>query len=143
MPVSTTVYGNAIVRMLNKEIDWDSDTIRVMLCTESYTPNQDTHTYKSSVTNELAGANGYSTGGAALTGCSIAYNAGTNVVTLDADDVVWSNSTLTARYAVIYDDTATNDPLIAWVDFGQNMSSNNSTFQITWNAGGIITITVA
>lgn len=44
------IYGLALQSMLNKEIDYDSDTIRAMLCPPSYVPNQDTHRYRSAVT---------------------------------------------------------------------------------------------
>jgi len=65
---------------------------------------------------------------------------------LDADDTTWSSSTITARYAVIYDASpATNAtrPLIGYVDFGSDQSSSNGNFTITWDATGIVRITVA
>ena len=39
------LYGNFLAKALNKEVDWDSDTIKVALLTSAYTPNQDTHDY--------------------------------------------------------------------------------------------------
>ena len=68
------------------------------------------------------------------------------VMTFDADDVAWANSTITARYAVIYDATPAADAdkkLLAYVDFGADKSSSSGTFQITWNASGIFTVTAA
>jgi hypothetical protein len=141
MAVTSKVYGNFMLKALNKEIDWDTDTIKVMLCTSTYTPDQDTHIYKSSVTNESSGT-GYTAGGATLANKTIAYDAATNTVKLDADDVTWSNSTITARYAVIYDDSPSTDatkPLIAYIDFGADQSSLNGNFQIVWDAAGIVT----
>ncbi len=145
MAVTAKLYGLALQSAFNKEIDWDSDTIKVMLCTSSYTPDQDTHRYKSSVTNEVTGT-GYTAGGATLTSPTFAYTSGTNTVTLDAADTSWANSTITARYAVIYDATPGTDatrPLIAYVDFGADVSSSAGTFQITWDAAGIFTVTVS
>jgi hypothetical protein len=144
MAVSAKWYGNAILKALNKEIDYDSDTIKVMLCTSSHTPDQDTHIYKDvSITNEVEG-DGYTAGGATLASKTIAYTSGTNVIKLDAADVTWSDSTITARYAVIYDDTpVSNKPLLAYVDFGEDVSSTNGSFTIMWNASGITTITAA
>jgi len=144
MAVSAKWYGNAILKALNKEIDYDSDTIKVMLCTSSHTPDQDTHIYKDvSITNEVEG-DGYTAGGATLASKTIAYTSGTNVIKLDAADVTWSDSTITARYAVIYDDTpVSNKPLLAYVDFGEDVSSTNGSFTIMWNASGIATITAA
>lgn len=146
MAVTSKWYGNALLKALNKEIDWDTDTIKVMLCTSSYTPDQDTHIYKSSVNNEVANGNGYTTGGATLANKTIGYTGATNVIKLDADDVTWSSSSITARYAVIYDDTPATDaakPLLGYVDFGQDFTSSNGNFTITWDSGGIFTITAS
>jgi hypothetical protein len=144
MAVSAKMYGNCLLKALNKEIDWDTDTIKVMLCTSTYTPDQDAHIYKSSVTNEVTGT-GYTAGGATLASKTITYTGASNTITLDAADVTWSSSTITARYAVIYDDTGTasTSPLIAYVDFGADVSSSGGNFTITWDATGIVTITAA
>jgi alpha-D-ribose 1-methylphosphonate 5-phosphate C-P lyase len=100
-------YGKALLKALNKEVDFDTDTIKVALCTSSYTPNQDTHDYFDDITNELSTGNGYTAGGATLANKTIGYTDGTNVIKLDADDVTWANSTITARYAIVYVATGT------------------------------------
>ena len=145
MAVTAKVYGLAQTSFANKLIDWDSDTIKVMLCTSTYTPNQDTHQFKSDVTNEVSGT-GYTAGGATLGSCTTTYTGASNLLTLDAADTSWATSTITARYAVIYDSTPATDatrPLIAYVDFGADVSSTGGTFQITWDAAGIVTLTAA
>lgn len=140
MTVTAKVYANAAAKMANKEIDLDTDTIKVMLCTSGYTPNQGTHAYKSSVTNEVTGT-GYTAGGDTLGSKTVTVSG--NVFTFDAADVTWPGSTLTARYAVIYDSTGTDatSPLLAYVDFGTDVSTTGATFTITWAAGGIFTAT--
>lgn len=137
-------YGQVMLKAFNKEIDFDTDVIKVMLCTSAYVPDQDTHVYKDvSVTNEVVGT-GYTAGGATLASKTINYTAATNIIALDAADVTWAASTITARYAVIYDDSpASNKPLLAYVDFGADQSSNNGNFTITWDANGILKITVS
>ena len=145
MAVTATLFGGFLQSLANKEIDLDTDTLKVMLCTSTYAPNQDTHRYKSSVTNEVAGT-GYTATGATLTGVVVTYNAATNTLMFDANDVSWPSSTLTARYAVVYDSTPASDatrPLIALVDFGADVSTTSGTFQITWSASGIATISAA
>lgn len=144
MAVTANFYGLAFVSAFNKLVDFDSDTIKCMLVGSAYTPNLDTHQFKSSVTNEVVGT-GYTAGGATLTSATIAYNGATNVLTLDAADTSWPTSTITARYAVIYDSTPATDatrPLLALVDFGADVSSSAGTFQITWDPAGIATVTV-
>lgn len=145
MASSAKLYGLALQSAFNKEIDWDTDTIKVMLCTSSYTPDQDTHRYKSSVTNEVTGT-GYTSGGATLTSATATYNTGTNVLMLDAADTAWTSSTITARYAVIYDATPGTDatrPLIAFVDFGADVSTTAGTFTLTYDGAGLVTVTAA
>ena len=144
MAVTAKIYGPAFLSAFNKEIDIDSDTIKAMLCTSSYTPNQDTHRYKSDVTNEVTGT-GYTAGGAALTGVTISYTGGTNVLKIDADPTSWPGSTITARYAVIYDSTPGADatrPLIGYVDFGADQSTTNGTFLLDWDPAGLVNVTV-
>lgn len=145
MAVSAKWYGNGLLKALNKEIDWDTDSIKVMLCTSTYTPDQDAHIYKSSVTNEVTGT-GYTATGTALGTVTIGYTSGTNVIKLDAADVSWATSTITARYAVIYDSSPATDatrPLLGYVDFGADVISSGGSFDIVWDSAGIFTVTVA
>jgi hypothetical protein len=140
------LYGQFLQQALNKEVDWDTDTIKVALLSNAYTPDQDAHNYFDDVVaNEVTGT-GYTQGGITLANKTNSYNSATNVIVLDADDVTWSSSTITARYAVVYDASpATNatKPLIGYVDFGSDQSSSNGNFTITWDATGIVRITVA
>lgn len=52
MAVTATWYGLA----LGKEVKtlWTTNAPKLMLCTSQYTPNKDTHEFKSSVTGEVA-----------------------------------------------------------------------------------------
>ncbi len=140
------LYGQFLSQALNKEIDWDTDTIKVALLTNSYTPDQDAHNYLDDVVAYEVSGTGYTAGGNTLANKTNAYNSATNVIVLDADDTTWSSSTITARYAVVYDATpATNAtrPLIGYVDFGSDQSSSNGNFTITWDSTGIVRVTVA
>lgn len=145
MAVTAFFYGNAFVSAFNKEMDFNSDTIKCALCTSTYSPAQDTHAYFSDITNEVSGT-GYTAGGATISTPTITYTGATNVLKLDGADVSWASSTITARYAIVYDDTpatAATKPLIAYVDFGADVSSTNGTFSITWDSAGIATVTVS
>jgi|1048.fasta_scaffold00544_17 hypothetical protein len=144
--MASKLYGSFLLKALNKEIDWDTDTIKVALLTSSYTPNQDTHDYFDDVVaNEVSGT-GYTAGGNTLASKTITYDGATNKVVLDAADTTWSASTITARYAVVYDASPASDatrPVIGYVDFGSDQSSSSGNFTITWDATGIVVITVA
>jgi hypothetical protein len=145
MAVSAKYYGNFFVHLAEKRIDFNSDAIKVALCTSAYTPDQDGHDFFNDITNEVTGT-GYTAGGLTLTGCTITYTGGTNTLKFDADDATWSASTITARYAVVYDSTpgtAATNPLILYVDFDADVSSTAGDFKITWDAAGLATVTVA
>jgi hypothetical protein len=70
---------------------------------------------------------------------------GKSVIQLDAADVSWASSTVTARYGVVYDRTPGSDgtrPLIALIDFETNQSTTNGTFAVTLHALGLAVATV-
>jgi hypothetical protein len=77
-----------------------------------------------------------------LTGVTSSQSSGT--YTLDANDLVLtaSGAVATFRYVVIYNDTATNDELICWFDYGAGgvTLANNETFTIAFDPAGILTI---
>ena len=129
MAVTAELYTNVFTAAFNSEIDLSGDTIKVALCTSSYTPDQDAHDYFDDITNEISGT-GYTSGGEELSNKSESAASGT--YTFDADDTVWSSSTFTARYAIIYKDTGTpgTSPLIGYVDFGADVSPTASDMTI-------------
>ena len=144
MAVTGKLYGKVFTALWNKEIDFDTDVIKVMLTTSSYTPDQDVHDYKDDVTNEVSGT-GYTAGGATLASKTVTYTGATNKHVLDAADTQWATSTITARNAVIYDDspaTAATKPLIGYQSSDVDIVSSGGNFDIVWNAGGIVEITV-
>src|SRR5690349_23951113 len=106
-----------------KPIDFSStgDTIKCMLCTASYTPNQTTHATKADVTNEVSGTN-YSAGGATLASKSAAVTS--HVLTFLSTSITWLQNAggfTNARIAVMYRSTGGADSasvLIAYYDLG-------------------------
>jgi hypothetical protein len=120
-------------------INLKTDTIKVALLTSSYTPDIDNHNFLSDVNaNEVSGT-GYTAGGATLANPSITKDTTNDRAYLDADDTTWANSTLTARYAVLYKSTGTaaTSVLIGYIDFGANKSTVGDTFYIQWAAPGV------
>ena len=139
--MADVIYNDFKKNIMNGTIDLDTNTIRVMLVTSSYTPDQDTHEFKDSVTNEVVGT-GYTAKGAELANKTVTADDTDNEGVFDADDVTWSSSTITARGAVIYKDTGTagTSPLICYLDFAADKSSSNGDFTIAWNAEGIVNL---
>lgn len=134
--MASAIYPSFKTDIQNGGIDLDTDTIKVMLVTSSYTYSA-AHDRANDITNEVASGGGYTTGGATLASKTLAAGV------FDAADVTWPTSTITARGAVIYKSTGTaaNDPLIAYIDFGSDKSSSSGTFTIAWNASGISSLT--
>jgi len=127
----------------NPSIDLDTDTIKVALLANTYTPDIDAHTFFSDVSADEISGTGYTAGGETLANATVTQDNTNDRAAFDADDVVWANATVTARYAVIYKDTGTpsTSPLIAYIDFGSDKSSSAADFTIQWNADGIFTLT--
>lgn len=143
---TSKMYLSLVQKAFNKEVDWDTDDIKVMLLSSAYTPNQDTHDYLDDVQAFEVTGTGYTAGGSSLTSKTSTLDAANNVVILDAADVTWANSTITARYAVVYDNTGANaaaKPLVGYLDLLTDSASNNGNFVIQWDASGIVRITVA
>jgi hypothetical protein len=139
--MASLVYNSFKRDIMNGGIDLDTDTIKVALVTSSYSPNIDTHDNFDDVTNEVSGT-GYIAGGATLGSVTVTADTTNDRGVFDAADTSWATSTITARGAVIYKSTgvSSTSKLIAYVDFGSDITSTASTFSITWNASGIITL---
>jgi hypothetical protein len=124
-------FGLAPKTLLAKEVDFLGDSIKGMLTTVTYVPDQDAHDYKDDVTNEVSGT-GYTATGMALANKTVTYTSGTNVGKIDADDLVWSATTITnARVLVIYDATPASDatrPLLFYSVFDANVSTDAGAF---------------
>lgn len=137
--MASLIFNSCLEDAARGAIDFDTDTFKTLLVTSSYTPNKDTHTKRSDVTNEVANGNGYTTAGA-TTACTVAKDTATDKVTLTFAAASWPTSTITARGAVIYKargGASSADELVAYVDFGGDVVSSGGTFSlsasvITW-----------
>ena len=133
------IYTSFKRDIMNGAIDLDTDTIKVMLVTSSYTASA-SHTKRSDITNEVTGT-GYTAGGATI-GSPTVSNVSTNGV-FDGNDVAWTTSTITARGAVLYKSrggASSADELICFLDFTTDKTSTAGTFTISWSASGILNL---
>lgn len=136
-------YDSFMQALGQKKHDLDADTIKVILVSSSYTFSA-SHAQYSDITNELSTANGYTAGGATLANAVFTQTSG--VGKFDADDVVWtaSGGAITARRAILYNDTSTNDLLIGSFLLDATPANvsvpNGDTLGLNWNASGIFTL---
>lgn len=137
--MASGIYHRLFANWMNKEVDMEADTIKVMLLNNSHSFVA-THNQKSEiVANEIAGA-GYTAGGKALAGKSVTQAATTK---WDATDIEWTAATFSARHAAIYDETLDNDDLFGSIDFGEEKIVAAGMFKIQWHVSGIVTLTAA
>jgi hypothetical protein len=135
--MASLIYNSAIDDMARNNIDFDTNSFKAMLVTSSYTPNKDTDDKRDDVTNEVSGT-GYSAGGVACV-CTVTKDTANDRVTLQFAAVSWASSTLTARACVYYKSTGTasTDALVAYNDFGSNVSTSGGTFSV---AASVVTL---
>lgn len=142
MAVTVSLYNHTASRF-GSGANAVGDTYKLMLCTAA--TFDATNTTLAGITKtEVVNGNGYTTGGATLSGVNVTTIT-TNDAKLDAEDVTWSatDSGITASYAILYNDSDTDDPPVAFIDFGGSESAPAGTnFLVVWNAAGIITWTV-
>ena len=108
--------------------DLTTDVIKIALYTASANLNEDTTVYSS--TDEVANTGTYSQGGAQLTPITIGTSGYTAFVGFP--NISWTGA-ITARCALIYNDTVAGKPSIAVLDFGSDKTSVG-TFTITMPA---------
>jgi hypothetical protein len=102
------------------------DTFKLALYTNSASFTAATTAY--TVTNEVANSGTYAAGGGTLTNVT-PTTSGTTAFT-DFDDLSFTSATITARGALIYNDTAAGDPAVVVLDFGSDKTSTAGTFTI-------------
>lgn len=206
MIVTAHIAGPLLAEALNKEVDYDTDTIKGALVTGYTFSGTDAH-WSDVSSHEVTGT-GYTAGGATLasktittvaanswatsranstaytagqivrpaTGNGFVYQALTSgttgssvptypttfgatvtdggvtwecvgfaVLQLDAADLAWSSSTISATGLWVYDaqtGTASTEDLILYIDFGGTISSISGTLTDTWNSAGLINIPI-
>jgi len=101
-------------------------TLKCALYDNTATLNQNTTAYTTANEISSSGTN-YTTGGATLTNVAISTDGTTAI--FDADNVSFSNATISAQAALIYNANNSNSS-IAVLDFGGVKTSTNGTFEL-------------
>lgn len=133
--MASGIYERNKANLMNGVVDYEADTIKVMLMDSNHSFTATDNVIGDVDTNEVSGT-GYVAGGEALGNKSVTQAATTK---FDADDNVWTTVTVTTSHAVIYDVTATSNLMIS-LDFGGSQVLVGVDFTIAWNASGIITL---
>lgn len=115
------------------------DTLQVILV-GTYTPDVSAHTTYADVSGtEYNTGAGYTSKGETLGGQDVTLTSSTG--TFDATDLTWTSlGPLTPAHpthAIMLDDTATNDPLIAYWEVS-GTAPNGANWTLQWGTSGII-----
>jgi len=116
----------------------DATTMKMMLLTDAYTPDKDAHDFIDDVNaNETSGID-YTAGGKGVTNVTTRVDDANDRGELTFDDVVWNSGgatgTLSAAYAVLYDDTGTPGTSrifgVYELNAGNSLTATNAPFTI-------------
>ena len=128
--MANTLYDYARQRFLEAQINWMTDTVKVILVdTGAYTPQTAVHQYLSDIPTSARIAGPMTMAGKATTGGAA-----------DANDVTFSGVTGASIEAIIiYVDSGTEatSPLIAYIDTatGLPITPNGGDIIVTWDNG--------
>lgn len=123
-------FDSFVEAMAEKVHNLGSDTLKIMLV-NSPAPTA-SNTQKSNLT-EISAGNGYSAGGTAVSIASSSQTSGVYKLAPTGNVVFTASggSIGPFQYAVLYNDTATNDELIGWWNYGSSISLNTGeTFTV-------------
>ena len=133
-----TFTNGARTSLINGTFDIDTDSFKMALFLSTSNIGASSTTY-AGLTNEHSNANGYTTGGKAIT-ISV---TGTTTVTVDCDDQVWtaSGGSIVARFAVIYE-VSGNVLCYCLLDStpADVTATTGNTLTVQINASGVFTL---
>lgn len=144
MAVTITLYDHTVSKFADGSFA-AGDTYKINLYSAfTFTASDTTKAAAETGATQLATNFGYTQDTKTLGSFAISIIT-TNDAKLDAADVTWTASggdIGPAQYALVYNETDTNDPPVFFIDFGQAETATDGTdFRIVWNANGIITWT--
>ena len=120
-----TSFKKEILEAVHNFKNTGGSTFNLALYTSSASLGAGTTAYTTS--NEVSGT-GYTAKGASLTRVDPS-TSGTTALT-DFSDLTFSSSSITARGALIFNDSASGDPSVCALDFGGDKTSSSGDFTI-------------
>lgn len=129
--MASLIFTSCLDDMAKGNIDFDTNTFKVMLVTSAYVEDKDAHDKRDDITNEVVGT-GYTADGA-TSAVIVTKDTANDRVDITLGAVSWPASTITARKAVYYRSrggAASADELVAVVDFGADVVTSATTFSL-------------
>lgn len=118
------------VQLLSAQQDFISDTFKLALYTSSASLGEGTTAYTTS--GECPATGNYTAGGNSIT-VNVPPTASGNVAYISFANTSWTNATITANGALIYNSTAGRaNAAVAVLAFGGDKTSTNGTFAVNF-----------
>lgn len=115
-------FDSFVEAIAEKKHNLGSDSLKLLL---TNTAPVSGNSVKTDIT-EISDGNGYTAGGIDVTVSSSAQTSGTYKLVVDDATLTASGGSIGPfRYFVLYNDTAANDELIGWYDYGSSISIND------------------
>jgi len=108
------------------------DTFKLALYDSSASIGADTTSYAAGISGQVPDTGQYVAGGGALVNALVSVNGTTAFVSFN--DLSFTGVTLTAKGALIYNDTVAGDPSVCVLDFGGDKTATAGTFTIQFPA---------
>lgn len=125
-------FNEFVAYLAEKTFNLQTDTLKILLTNVAPVA---TNTVKANLT-EISAGNGYSAGGPSATVASSSQTSGTYKLVLDDITITASGGSIGPfRYFVLYSDTAANDELIGWWDYGSSVTlANGESITVDFSA---------
>ena len=132
MAITTNAITNSFKEdLLNGLHDFavsTGDVYKLALYDSSASIGADTTSYAVGISGQVGDTGQYAAGGGTLVTALVSLM--TTVAFVDFDDLSFTGVTLTARGALIYNDTEAGDPSVCVLDFGGDKTATAGTFTI-------------
>lgn len=136
--MATELSNHYKFQLVSGNIDWDTDSFKIILMATAFTFDKDAHaTYANVSASELATGNGYTQNTKTLPAATVTEDDTNDraEITFAADpDIQWTasgGSIGPSPGAIIFDDTTTDDTIVGYIDFGSDQTATDGgTFTI-------------
>lgn len=139
MPVTVSVYNHTTSKLLGETFATSHTYIANLYSAFTFNAAATTKSAAEVGCTQIATAAGYTQDSKVVPNVTVTQVT-TNDAMWDADNILWtaSEGDITASWAMIYNDSVTDDPPVFAINFGQSVTVYDTfEFKINWNANGI------
>ena len=133
--MANAVSNHCKFQLVSGNLDFDTNTYKIILMATGYTADIDAHaTYADVSASELATGNGYTQNTKTLANVSVTEDDTNDRASVTWDDAAWTasgGSIGPSPYAIIFDDTSSDDTIVGFIDFsGDQTATDGGTFTV-------------